>query len=502
LPRAIEQDYKLTETVLGSGYNGQVHMAKSIRTGEKVAVKGFKMHGISKETKVDLQSECEIFLSMDHPHVARLVDVYEGEDQLNLVMECLNGGELFARVKARKRFSERDAAHAANQMLLAVNYIHSHGVVHRDLKLENFLYESAESDHLKLIDFGFSKVWDTNTKMAVSCGTLAYVAPEVLDASYTSQCDMWSLGVTIFILLFGYMPFFGTDESQARAIRDGKYRKKPEIWAKVSKTAQDFVTKLLVVDPSARMTAEQALNHTWITGRKQMEDSQLNQDIVDALQSFGQASAFRKACMSMMAWSLTNDERARVRQAFLEMDTERTGTITISEFKQVLEAKFHMTDEKHVEIFKALDQTHDDEIHYSEFLAAMVSSRIALHDDLLWKTFKRFDTDNSGTITLANLQQVLGSNFDGATVQELLHEADFTGDNQISYQEFISYLKGDKADNRHAEAAAHIIDREIDRDSGVKMQQIRIKSEYSSATPQPKRSAKGNPLQRCNCAVL
>merc|ERR1719444_653260 len=92
-------------------------------------------------------------------------------------------------------------------MLLAVNYIHSHGVVHRDIKLENFLYETKEGDHLKLIDFGFSKIWSPNTKMRASCGTLAYVAPEVLSQNYTSKCDLWSLGFIAFILLFGYMPF-------------------------------------------------------------------------------------------------------------------------------------------------------------------------------------------------------------------------------------------------------------------------------------------------------
>merc|ERR1712187_169982 len=108
-------------------------------------------------------------------------------------MECMEGGELFDRVHELERFSERDAADAVWQMLLAVNYLHSHNIVHRDLKLENFLYDKRNSNHLKLIDFGFSKFRDGDKRLRTSCGTLSYVAPEVLQESYTNQCDLWSL---------------------------------------------------------------------------------------------------------------------------------------------------------------------------------------------------------------------------------------------------------------------------------------------------------------------
>merc|ERR1711972_820273 len=146
--------------------------------------------------------------------------------------------------------------------------------------------------------------------MAASCGTLAYVAPEVLKRSYTAKCDMWSFGVTIFIVLFGYMPFSGSEEVQVKAIKEGKYNRK-DIYFKVSQPAQDFVEKLLRVDPNLRLSAEEALKHPWIHARDANVDNHLNQQVVEALQTFGEASAFRKACMSMMAWSLTNEERSR-----------------------------------------------------------------------------------------------------------------------------------------------------------------------------------------------
>jgi len=340
-----------------------------------------------------------------------------------------------------------------------VSYIHSHNIVHRDIKLENFLYESPESDHLKLIDFGFSKVWAPNTKLHLSCGTLAYVAPEVLGQSYTSQCDLWSLGVTVFILLLGYMPFKGNDEQQQKCIKKAQFEKKPKYWSNISTNAQDFLTKLLVVDPNKRLTAKQALEHPWMKKKDEMNHDMhdVNQGVVDALSNFGQASHFRRACMSMMAWSLTNEERKQVRDAFIEIDTDRSGTITIAEFKTVLQEKFHIDDEHVAAAFESLDTNHAEEIHYSEFLAAMMSSRIQVHDDLLKQTFKRFDTHNHGYITKDDLRELLGEVFEGEDVARLVEEADSSHDGKIDYEEFIGFIK-QSGEEHHHEAAEKLID--------------------------------------------
>jgi len=482
-PKKLEDDYHFPEAkVLGSGYNGTVVLAKDKRSNASVAVKGFKLHGVSREKKDELETECEIFLSMDHPHVARLTDVYESEDQLNLVMECMEGGELFARVAEKKRFSETDAGEASFQMLLAVNYIHTHGIVHRDIKLENFLYEKKDSNHLKLIDFGFSKIWDPNVKMALSCGTLSYVAPEVLEKSYTSKCDLWSLGVVIFILLVGYMPFSGTEAHQVEMIKAGKCSYRKESWAKVSKEASEFVGKLLIVDAEKRLSAEQALAEDWIKKRTQTSLDSVDQGTLDSLATFAQASIFRRACMSVMAWSLTAEDRAQVRDAFIELDTNHTGTITLGEFKKVMQDRFHVEDEQILLAFQALDVSHTEEIHYSDFLAAMVASRIQIHDEVLAQTFRRFDVDSSGYITSDNLKAVLGESFEGAETDKLLQEADFTHDGKISYQEFLTYMKSGDASSDHHEACHKIIDTQLNKGES---------SQTASKGPTPLRTRTG-----------
>mmetsp|Transcript_8925 Transcript_8925/g.16035 ORF Transcript_8925/g.16035 Transcript_8925/m.16035 type:complete len:580 (-) Transcript_8925:12-1751(-) len=464
-PKRIEDSYNLESKVLGTGYNGSVVMARSRTTNAKYAVKAFKLHGVSKSKRAELEAEAEIFLSMDHPHVARLVDVYECEKHLQLVMECMEGGELFQRVLERKRFNDRDSAEAAEQMLLAVNYIHNQGVVHRDLKLENFLYETKTSNHLKLIDFGFSHIWEPNTKMAACCGTLSYMAPEVLNKSYTSQCDLWSLGAIVFVLLLGRMPFHGSDAEVIDRIRRGQYHIWDN-WMKIPDQARDFVKRLLVVDPKVRMTAEQALNHPWIKNRKkekpsEEQEAQADAEILGSLKAFAEASRFRRACMSVMAWSLTNDERAKVRAEFIKMDKNKEGTISMGELKLALNKHFRITDEEIQPIFEALDTSNSEKINYSEFLAAMLSTRIALHDDLLRATFKRFDADNTGNITAENLKQVLGESFAGTEVKKLMEEADVNGDGVICYDEFIAYLEGGHATEAQALAAESIIQNEM-----------------------------------------
>jgi len=460
LPRCVEDDYEITDRVLGSGINGDVHLAlgKHARGSQAYAVKAFDMHNISVDKRAELDSEVAVFLEMDHPHVARLVDVYETSHTLHLVMEHLEGGELFDRVAQRRRFREAEAVHATRQMLLAVNYLHSHDIVHRDVKLENFVYDVKNSDHMKLIDFGFSRIWDFDSKLQRVLGSLAYVAPEVLNKSYTKQCDLWSLGVITFILLTGSMPFDGTREAQISSIKAGTYNMKPSRWKGISKEALSFVQALLVVDPEHRLTAESALRHAWLQpqalqaprqpGERCVERASstvhpsvcIDSSIVEGLRQFGQASRFRRACLETMAWSLSNEERAKVRDSFLALDATQRGSLSLEAFCKTIGQAGVASEQEARQIFDALDSDQDDAVHYSAFLAAMLTSCLALRSELLHDTFRRFDVDNRGIITPENLRQVLGDEFEGVEVGELLKEASSSNDNQISYEEFAAHL--------------------------------------------------------------
>jgi len=442
LPRTLQQDYDVTTTVLGSGVNGAVRLAISKNQhhpSHKFAVKEFSFAGISARAQSQLESEAEVFLCMDHPNIARLVDVYESDVHLDLVMECIEGGDLFDKLKERKQFPERDVALVAWQMLLALNYVHCHGIMHGDVKLENWIYDDV-GKHVKLIDFGFSKWCDRPGSRIL--GTTGYVAPEALVSISTSQADMWGLGVIVFILLSGYMPFSGSDAEVFDKIRAGAYKLKPEKWSNISEGAKAFMEELLVVDHKKRLTAQAALEHNFIASSHWESEPEVDFSIVKALSDFGHQPRFRRCCMSIMAWSLTNEERAKVEEQFLAMDQNHHGQITYGELKKVMVDRFHMPDKEAKLTFQALDMHHDQEIHFSDFLAAMVSTRIEIHEELMQEAFRRFDEDGTGYITSTNLKKVIGDEFEGQKVEKMLCEADILKNGRISYHEFVSYVQG------------------------------------------------------------
>jgi calcium-dependent protein kinase len=377
---------------------------------------------------------------MDHPHLARLLDVYESEQHLDLVMEHLEGGELFDRVKNKKRFSERDTAEVTWQMLLALNYMHELEIVHGDIKLENWMYSQKDKNHLKLIDFGFSKMRGQVSEKA--CGTIAYIAPEVLELHFGPEGDMWSLGVIVFVLLSGNMPFTGTEQQKLQSISRGEYTMKRERWASISADAIDFVRKLLKVEPSRRMRAEDALKHTFIANKHFERRLEVDSSVVDALCQFSHQEKFRRCCLFMMAWSLSEEERAQVEDAFLAIDTHHSGRITYDELYAIMVDKFKLPVAEVKTAFKALSVHGDREIHYSDFLAAMVSSKLAISQDLLQECFQKFDTDGSGYITDAHLKEVLGEKFNGTPTDSMLRDVGTLRPGQMSWHEFACYMQG------------------------------------------------------------
>uniref|UniRef100_H2Y940 Protein kinase domain-containing protein n=1 Tax=Ciona savignyi TaxID=51511 RepID=H2Y940_CIOSA len=277
---------------LGTGISGPVRVATKRSTGEKYAIK-VVVDRPKAQQEIQMHWKCS-----GHPHVVTLYEVYRNELQfpgesasqsrLLLVLELMDGGELFFRISKQHGFTERHAAATTMQIALAVRHLHGMNIAHRDLKPENLLYKnSSEESPIKLCDFGFAKL--DNGDLMTPQFTPYYVSPQVLEAqrrhrrerssvsvaspyTYDKSCDMWSLGVIIYILMCGYPPFYSEhpthrraiDRSMRRKIMNGTYNFPEREWERVSEPAKDVVKKLLCVDPHERLNIEDLVQHPWL----------------------------------------------------------------------------------------------------------------------------------------------------------------------------------------------------------------------------------------------
>jgi calcium-dependent protein kinase len=305
-------------------------------------------------------------------------------------------------------------------MVLAIAYLHNHNFAHCDIKLENFLYDSLDADaNLKLIDFGFSELRKSSEPILASRGTVNYAAPEVFKGCVTEKCDMWSLGVVVFMLLSGSAPFAGKGgDRNIRAIRTGQYKFSSSRWATVSDDAKDFVRKLLVVDPDARMAAEDCLRHPWLTqaecdtqsdSDRSLSSLSTCDDMLGELRRYSQSSHLRRAALAMMAHHLSSVDLGQIHNTFLSLDTDKTGTITRDNFRTALRGRWDVSEEELCRLFDDVDINHDGEIEYSEFVAAVMSSRVGFSENHMREAFDLFDVSRTGRITVSDLQSVFGS---------------------------------------------------------------------------------------------
>uniref|UniRef100_A0A7S3PFJ7 non-specific serine/threonine protein kinase n=1 Tax=Aplanochytrium stocchinoi TaxID=215587 RepID=A0A7S3PFJ7_9STRA len=286
---------------LGEGQFAKVYKAYGKDDGLEYAVKVVDKRSLSNLDREGLKLEIQVLEEVDHPNIVKLHETFEMKGKIILVLELVKGGELFDRIVAKESYSERDAASVIQKVAAALKYCHERKIVHRDLKPENLLLVSETDDtSVKLADFGFAAF--CHDELDDGCGTLVYVAPEILRGrKYRTSPDMWSLGVITYILLCGYPPFFDTDqEALSKKIIKGKYKFRQEDWQNISEDAKDFIRGLLKRDPEARMTAEDVLEHPWISNLAAVPDLPLS-TMQKELREFLAKERMRKALGAVIA---------------------------------------------------------------------------------------------------------------------------------------------------------------------------------------------------------
>ena len=263
---AIENHYTIGK-VLGKGHFSVVHLGVHKQSKEKFAIKIVEKKRIDAREKMALRNEIAIMKLVNHPCIISMEDVYEDKKCIYMVMTLVQYGDFFGRWQSKKNFKEDTIRIIIWKLLDALHYLHGLGIVHRDLKPENILC-THESDDTQLLisDFGLSKFAAPHTEMTMSCGTLAYVAPEVLkQKGYSKKVDLWSLGCIMHLLIRNVLPFDGRTKEQVieRTLNKKLDLVTKPIWKTITPEAKNLLAKLLEKDPIQRIDLQSAIDHPW-----------------------------------------------------------------------------------------------------------------------------------------------------------------------------------------------------------------------------------------------
>ena len=427
---------------LGHGSYGQVKKVKHKKMNEVRAMK------ITNKKSVSSKYEIEILRKISHPNITNIFEIFEDSKKYYIIMEFLEGGELFDAITSIGSFSEESACQIMKQILSAIFYLHSSNIVHRDLKPENImLLQKPQNDnyHIKLIDFGTAKEFKPGKKMCKFIGTSYYIAPEVLKERYDEKCDVWSCGIILYILLCGYPPFNGnTNVEIFQAIQNQNPIFTGEEWEDITSEAKDLIKLMLKKNPNERWSAEQCLKHKWF---KMLEDNENKKDksnfkliqmnAINHMTQFVSENRFKQAVLQFISTQFNlQKEEGDLREIFKSMDISGTGQISKKEFCDKLIELYGENDGKNIasNIFNNLDMDGSGKISYNEFLSAMISSKKVVTEERLEKAFNIMDKDGSGKLSVDEIKNIFGGSEE--QWKKVINEVDLNKDGEVDFAEF------------------------------------------------------------------
>lgn len=457
----IEEAYKLDRMPFGEGAFATVKRGRDKKSNVLYAVKSINKSGVGHLEKI--YEEMRILRRLDHPNIMRMHEVWEDRRRLHLVLEFCEGGELLDCIVTAKKFTEVVARSCVRHMFLAVNYLHQNLIVHRDLKPQNWLL-SRKGDLMhaviKLADFGLSRRFEDGQTLRTRCGTPDFIAPEVLIRMYTEKCDIWSLGVIVYIIISGSRPFSGSTTSEVlRAIRVGRPSFDSSVWRSVSEQAVFFAKKLLQRSVGDRPSAQRALQDEWLCQQENACSLAATVDInIERLQEFAEMNRVKKAALMVIASQVSGKQLNAMRCMFMSMDTNNDGTVTTEELRAGLRETGVDLSERLDEMIAHLDTDGSGVLDYTEFLAATMDWKLHHDEDTVRTAFSKFDQDGSGFIDRRELAKLLGDR----RVLEAMHidegasdifaRIDVNSDGLISFDEFYAMVQ-EVEENKVAENA-------------------------------------------------
>ena len=401
--------------LLGKGAFGEVWLIRHKLLGKEFALKIIK-----KDPKLDtrkIENEIKILRKLDHPFILKIVEFTLLLNNYYIVTEYYPGGELFDVIEQKKRFTERETSYIIYQILLAVRYCHYMKIVHRDIKPENILIVGQENSGLlrvKLIDFGTAKVF-SGSKNKHLVGSSYYVSPEVLKRQYDESCDLWSIGVIMYIMLVGFPPFNGIDDSEIlRNVIIGKYKTTDPNYISLSDNAKDLISKLLEYNPKLRITAEQALKHPWFETEdiKNLDylDDAIVRNMMSNLERYKSDNIIRCAVLAYLVHQNMNIKPCQdASKLFNSLDTDHDGKLVKQDLVNGYLRYFNLTEQQAINkadyIYKHIDTDNNGFLESEEFIRACINPNIFTSENYLKAAFEYFDKDHNGEISVPEIEE-------------------------------------------------------------------------------------------------
>lgn len=437
----IEKNWVIGEEI-GSGAFATLIKVTNRFSKKTHALKIYKKTKNENSTRIYL--EIKILQELIHPNIMEIYEFYEDEKNFFTITEICEGGELFDQLLDKGKLSEEEGKYIIKQILSAVTYIHSKGIVHRDLKLQNILLDTDKNNIIKIIDFNTARYYDKRDKMNIICGTPYYIAPEVLFGNYDEKCDIWSCGIILYILLCGYPPFDGENDTEIlNSIKAGKFEFPEEDWLEISEDLKDLISNMLRFNPDERFSGAECLNHKWFTKNQKKIDTKA----LENLNIMKNSKAHREIQQAVLKHFINNfmakEEKNEYLKLFQSFDKNGDGVLGKEEIYEGYKQS-NMSDEKALEkaneIMKAADIDNSGNIDYHEFLCAVTNKEKVLNYKVLEETFNMYRKDTNGDILINDIKNIFGELKDKKVYEEILKECDKNGDGKIDSKEFISLM--------------------------------------------------------------
>ena len=449
--------------LLGSGAFGEVWLVHHKDLERDFAMKIIKKRKNKASDDKETINEISILKKLDHPKILKVIDFYSTLKKYYIITEYCPEGELFNEIIKVGKFDEGQAAFIINQILKAVSYCHKMNIIHRDIKPENIMITNREKNgclQVKLIDFGTAKIFERGQQENKYVGSSYYMAPEILKRQYNEKCDLWSIGVILYILLTGRPPFDGNDDEEIlENVKKGVYDKWGYPFPVLSEQSKDLIFKLLQYDPEKRLNAEQALEHPWFkTAEFKKKDKvnsispQLAKELIENMTKYRSDNVLKSAVIAYLIHHITNTEEClEASKLFNKIDLNSDGKIEKKELIQGFEKYWGISKEETKEkvdlIFSNIDTDFNGFIEYEEFVRAAINPSIFMSQNYLKFAFNYFDRDSSGDITFEEIKKRFTQNAKNTNskvdeeLKQIFDSIDINGDGSISFGEFCKMMK-------------------------------------------------------------